>query len=162
MYLGSSAAVSKLQVLQRILHYGSRFNGPAAVRVFLHSNSDGKRVSIGDVSRAIREPANPELVPHGYLSHNLSQWELRHLRWLMQKDNMGQDVFLIGGPGPLRRRIALAYLELTRQETEYVTLTRDTTEADLKQRREIRDATSYYHDQAGVVCVLQVCHQLLP
>lgn len=67
-----------------------------------------------------------------------------------------------------RRRLALSYLELTRQEVEYVTLTRDTTEADLKQRREIRDATSYYHDQVmlghlcceGVVGLLTYFHSI--
>ena len=53
-----------------------------------------------------------------------------------------------------RRHLALSYLELTKQETEYVTLTRDTTEADLKQRREIKDNTSFYHDQAAVRAAL--------
>ena len=32
-----------------------------------------------------------------------------HLYWMMQKDNAAQDVFLIGQPGPLRRRLAVAY-----------------------------------------------------
>ena len=35
---------------------------------------------------------------------------MRHLRWIMQKDLLGQDVFLIGPPGPLRRSIAMMYL----------------------------------------------------
>ena len=35
---------------------------------------------------------------------------MRHLRWIMQKDSLGQDVFLIGPPGPLRRNIAMMYL----------------------------------------------------
>ena len=29
---------------------------------------------------------------------------------MMQKDLLGQDMFLIGSPGPMRRRIALMYL----------------------------------------------------
>lgn len=77
----------------------------------------------------------------------LPQSVLQHLRWLLQKDQLGQDVFLIGPPGPLRRFLALTYLQLTKREIEFVTLTRDTTDTDLKQRREIRGGTSFYHDQ---------------
>lgn len=33
-----------------------------------------------------------------------------HLRWILQKDLLGQDMFLIGPPGPLRRSIAMQYL----------------------------------------------------
>ncbi|XP_013928734.1 PREDICTED: von Willebrand factor A domain-containing protein 8-like [Thamnophis sirtalis] len=68
----------------------------------------------------------------------------------MQKDLLGQDVFLIGPPGPLRRSIAMQYLELTKREVEYMALSRDTTETDLKQRREIRAGTAYYIDQCAV------------
>ena len=45
----------------------------------------------------------------------------------------------------------MSYLDLTGQEVEYVTLTRDTTDSDLKQRREIRGGTSFYHDQVGLI-----------
>nr|XP_034959302.1 von Willebrand factor A domain-containing protein 8 isoform X1 [Zootoca vivipara] len=68
----------------------------------------------------------------------------------MQKDLLGQDIFLIGPPGPLRRSIAMQYLELTKREVEYIALSRDTTETDLKQRREIRAGTAYYIDQCAV------------
>lgn len=37
--------------------------------------------------------------------------------------------------------------EMTQRELEYVSLSRDTTEADLKQRREIQSGTAYYIDQ---------------
>lgn len=33
---------------------------------------------------------------------NLSQSTLRNLRWMMQKDSLGQDMFLLGRPGPNR------------------------------------------------------------
>lgn len=46
-----------------------------------------------------------------------------------------------------RRKVALQYLELTQREIEYVALSRDTTEADLKQRREIQHSTAKYFDQ---------------
>lgn len=41
----------------------------------------------------------------------------------------------------------MQFLELTQREVEYVALSRDTTEADLKQRREITDGTAKYFDQ---------------
>lgn len=78
---------------------------------------------------------------------DLPQSTLQHLRWLLQKDQLGQDVFLIGPPGPARRLLAMAFLQLTKREAEFVSLTRDTTEADLKQRREIKAGTSFYCDQ---------------
>ncbi|OBS78288.1 hypothetical protein A6R68_19324, partial [Neotoma lepida] len=39
--------------------------------------------------------------------------------------------------------------ELTKREVEYIALSRDTTETDLKQRREIRAGTAFYIDQAS-------------
>jgi hypothetical protein len=68
---------------------------------------------------------------------------------MMQKDALGQDMFLIGSPGPLRRHLAMMYLEMTRREAEYVALSRDTTETDLKQRREIQSGTAYHIDQVN-------------
>ncbi len=44
----------------------------------------------------------------------------------------------------------MQYLELTRRELEYVALSRDTTESDLKQRREIVGGTAHYIDQSAV------------
>ena len=41
---------------------------------------------------------------------SLPQTVVQHLRWIMQKDLLGQDVFLIGPPGPLRRSVAMQYL----------------------------------------------------
>ncbi|MGH0128533.1 UNVERIFIED_CONTAM: hypothetical protein FKN15_018942 [Acipenser sinensis] len=118
----------------------------------------GDTVKIGDISFKLKSPTNPELVPFNYLSEALPQTVAQHLRWIMQKDLLGQDVFLIGPPGPLRRSIAMQYLELTKREAEYVALSRDTTETDLKQRREIRAGTAFYIDQAtthGRILVLE-------
>lgn len=66
---------------------------------------------------------------------------------MLQKDNLGQDMFLIGPPGPEKFRIAHIYAQLVQQEIEYVALSRDTTESDLKQRREIRNGTAFFEDQ---------------
>ena len=76
------------------------------------------------------------------------------LRWIAQKDLLQQDIFLIGPPGPLRRRIALRYAELTNREVEYLAITRDVTESDIKQRREILDNKTVYIDQAAVRAAL--------
>ncbi|KAM8976160.1 von Willebrand factor A domain-containing protein 8 [Pelodytes ibericus] len=124
----------------------------AAVQVLLrsHSTSSGDTVNIGDVSYKLKTPRNPELVPQNYIPEPLCQAVVQHLRWIMQKDLLGQDIFLIGPPGPLRRSIAMQYLELTKREVEYIALSRDTTEADLKQRREIRAGTAFYIDQCAV------------
>lgn len=58
-------------------------------------------------------------------------------------------MFLLGYPGSLRRNLAMQYLELTQREVEYVALSRDTTESDLKQRREIKNKAAIYHDQVN-------------
>ncbi|XP_032258825.1 von Willebrand factor A domain-containing protein 8 isoform X3 [Phoca vitulina] len=110
----------------------------------------GDTVNIGDVSYKLKIPKSPELVPQNYISDSVAQSVIQHLRWIMQKDLLGQDVFLIGPPGPLRRSIAMQYLELTKREVEYIALSRDTTETDLKQRREIRGGTAFYVDQCAV------------
>ncbi|EDQ92903.1 uncharacterized protein MONBRDRAFT_14058 [Monosiga brevicollis MX1] len=75
---------------------------------------------------------------------------LRHLRWMLQKDILRQDMFLIGPPGAARRRLALAFCEALHREVEYVALTRDTTENDLKQRKELRGNAVVYEDQCAV------------
>ncbi|XP_063587792.1 von Willebrand factor A domain-containing protein 8-like [Penaeus indicus] len=148
--------LSRLHVLTRILAV-PRIQGNLTVNRFqpIRLISDASKVSIGDVSKEIHAPKNPELVPTGYIRGNVPQSVLKHLRWLIQKDKLGQDVFLIGPPGPLRRLLAMSYLELTQREIEFVTLTRDTTDTDLKQRREIKSGSSFYHDQSAVRAAIE-------
>ncbi|KAJ8349982.1 hypothetical protein SKAU_G00251120 [Synaphobranchus kaupii] len=123
--------------------------------VKLLNTSSGDTVKIGEVSFQLKAPRNPELVPISHMTGPMTQTVAQHLRWIMQKDLLGQDVFLIGPPGPLRRSIAMQYLELTKREVEYVALSRDTTETDLKQRREIRAGTAFYIDQCAVRAATQ-------
>ncbi|XP_072301028.1 von Willebrand factor A domain-containing protein 8 [Eucyclogobius newberryi] len=123
--------------------------------VKLINTSSGDTVTIGDISYKLKTPQNPELVPAKHISDLPPQTVMQHLRWIMQKDLLGQDMFLIGPPGPLRRSIAMQYLELTKREVEYVALSRDTTETDLKQRREIRSGTAFYIDQCAVRAATQ-------
>ena len=79
----------------------------------------------------------------------------QHLRWMMQKYQLKQDLFLvspccphqacfcsprirllipavlvmsqIGPPGPERRRLAMRFAEVLQLEVEYLAITRDTT-----------------------------------
>ncbi|XP_053253218.1 von Willebrand factor A domain-containing protein 8 isoform X2 [Podarcis raffonei] len=152
---GASAATRRVRLLLRQVA-ASGSGGAGSARTgrarLLHSTgkAEGDTVTIGDVSYKLKIPRNPELVPVNYISDSVAQSVIQHLRWIMQKDLLGQDVFLIGPPGPLRRSIAMQYLELTKREVEYIALSRDTTETDLKQRREIRAGTAYYIDQCAV------------
>jgi len=43
--------------------------------------------------------------------------------------------------------LALSFAELTHREVEYLCLTRDTTEADIKQRKEISNSSVIYANQ---------------
>ena len=122
------------------------------LQLFIRYKSDNAIVTIGNVSKEVKSPKSPEYVPRKYLlkAQEEDASTLKHLKWMLQKDILSQDIFLIGGPGTRRRKLALAFLELTERELEFIALSRDTTEADLKQRREIRSGTAYYHDQSAV------------
>ena len=50
----------------------------------------------------------------------------------------------------------MRFCQLTQREVEYLALSRDTTESDLKQRREIRNGTAFYEDQCAVAAAVQV------
>ena len=108
----------------------------------------GVRLPVSCTPPSVLVPAVPPV--RGVPPLVSSQPVLRALRWMMQKAILRQDMFLLGPPGPLLRHVVLRFCELFRRELEYVGLTRDTTEADLKQRREIRDGRVEYVDQAPV------------
>ncbi|CAB3227227.1 unnamed protein product [Arctia plantaginis] len=152
-----AVTVRRIDVLIRILGNRKVILSANPVRGFASED----KVTIGDVSKEIKNPKKVEYVPRKYLTiedaeiRSLSQSTLRNLRWMMQKDLLGQDMFLLGRPGPSRRKVALQYLELTQRELEYVALSRDTTEADLKQRREIQKSTAKYFDQSAVRAAIE-------
>jgi len=71
-------------------------------------------IRIGDVS--IKRQLNGRRVPRGWISTSgllegnrgvrseaPSQQVLQHLRWMMQKDLLGADMFLLGAPSPVKR-----------------------------------------------------------
>ncbi|CAE6937832.1 unnamed protein product [Symbiodinium sp. CCMP2456] len=72
-------------------------------------------------------------------------------------------MLLLGPPGSLRRQLALRFCELGGREAEVLTVTRDTTEADLKQRRELTrnggSSETFYADSAPVRAAL--CGRIL-
>lgn len=57
----------------------------------------------------------------------------RLIAWMRQKHELDQDIFLVGGGGPLRRWLAFAFCNAIKQDFEYIALTRDTTESGSKQ-----------------------------
>ncbi|KAF7279847.1 hypothetical protein GWI33_006655 [Rhynchophorus ferrugineus] len=137
----------RIQVLVKILNGGKSsglFGG--STRAYVTKEN----VAIGDIVKDIKDVKSPQNVPRLYYKDDLPQSTLHHLKWMMQKDVLGQDMFLIGPPGPRRRLLAMQYIELTHREHEYVALNRDTTESDLKQRREIVGGTAKYFDQSAV------------
>lgn len=86
------------QVLKNILK-----NGPERNDYFLtirrcsnQAKNGTEQVSIGDITVTVRPPRNVEVVPVKYLQDTPPQSVLHHLKWIMQKDGLKQDVFLIG------------------------------------------------------------------
>ena len=96
--------------------------------------------------------SKPEIIPFGFEGELLrSRWARNHIRWMRRKDMLGQDMYLLGVHGPMRRWLALVFCHRMSREMEYVALTQDTTESDLKQRREIvGGGSAAYADQAPV------------
>ena len=126
---------------------------------------DGGRaayIKVGSVVMRIHKPDAPHKVPLGFVQalqiHSSAAAEttsrqqqcLQTIKFVMQKLQLEQDVFLLGSPGVLRRRIALAICELLQLECEFVQLSADTTESSIKQRREIASGTSRFVDGAAV------------
>ena len=116
-------------------------------------------VRIGDVTTRVATPNIPHLVPSGYSSPfdvgaEASPPALNMLRWMAQKEALKQDVMLIGPPGGQLRRLALWWATTGQREVEYLALSSDTTEAELKQRREVIDGTVHYVDSLPVRAAL--------
>ncbi|KAJ3223480.1 von Willebrand factor A domain-containing protein 8 [Clydaea vesicula] len=109
---------------------------------FSSESEEKTLISIGDIKKYLKVASAPELIP--YLNNELFFAESQEVL------SLHQDVFLIGPPTNFKRRLVLKYAQLTNREVEYLTITKDTTDADLKQRREIVNNTSIYTDS---VCV---------
>ena len=126
-----------------------------------------KTLQLGHIKVEIKDAKHKALVPRISQSSSeeetfLNLYKLKRLdstvalevfQWMLKKDILKQDMLLLGRPDAtdFRRALAFRFCELTNREAEYVALSRDTVEGDLKQRREIVSyGTSEFQDQ-GVV-----------
>ena len=150
-------------VCRSITSSSSSPNGPTIIQ----SDDNRSRVRIGSVEIPIGKSSQSSfndafLIPSQYLSSTATSTSpsptlLKHLQWMMTKDCLQQDMMLIGPPGAgelFRRRLALAYAELTQKPVEHLIITADMTESDFKQRRELVQqdgaTTVQFVDQAPV------------
>ena len=55
-------------------------------------DSPNGHITIGDVTKPLKKPANPELVPSRYLpkDEEIPHNTLKHMKWIMQKDLLGK------------------------------------------------------------------------
>jgi len=80
---------------------------------------DKRVVQIGDVELTLHGHARPELVPVDFgMAEGEGQETLAHPKWMLQKFSLGQDMFLLSGPGPRARRLALHFCEVVGIEAE--------------------------------------------
>ena len=104
-------------------------------------------VSLGGIALPARAvPSSPHLVPwvgalNGTPPGLGSQSSLSTLRWLVMQLQLGQDSLILADPSARPRRLVHWLCALLGRECESVAITRDTTESDLKQRREMRGGT---------------------
>ena len=73
------------------------------------------------------------------------------IAWMAQKAALRQDMFLVADmPGGRARALAFEFCRRARRTCRYLALTRDTSEADLKQRREIANGALRFVDQPPI------------
>ena len=73
-----------------------------------------------------------------------------HLLWIAQKFLLKQDIFLLSSPSPFPLQLILSFLLLSNLPCEYISITKDNTDSDLKQRRDIVDGSAIYSNQVAV------------
>ena len=125
------------------------------------TQTEDRSISIGDVrvNAAPRGSGRTDLIPKlsPNESQHIPQCSMSHLRWMLQKDLVLQQDFLLLGPAALardRRHLLFLYAALVEREVEYIALSRDTSDADLKQRKEVSNHESVYVHQAPVRAAL--------
>ncbi|KAH8072318.1 ATPase [Aureococcus anophagefferens] len=118
------------------------------VRGPTRAEKEGERTCVAATPRWSRNRGAPRAKPW------LSPEVLEAFRWMMQKVELRQDMFLVSEPGPRARGLVAAFCDLLGRVAEFVALTRDTCESDLKQRREIRDGALVWANQAPVEAAL--------
>lgn len=125
------------------------------VHEILKTLSGERLIQINDTTSLAEKNGRPELIPNiGAFLNIESQQTLATIKWMIQKSYLNQDVYLIGDPGPYRRHLALLFCQLLGREVEYVRITKDITDSDLKQRKEIINKSVIYIDQPCVRAAL--------
>ena len=76
------------------------------------------------------------------------------MQWLCKKSALRQDAILLGSHPTYIRRLVMRYAELVEREVEVVSVSRDTTESDMKQRRELHAGSVLYVNQPVVEAAL--------
>ncbi|KAE8748568.1 hypothetical protein FOCC_FOCC004744, partial [Frankliniella occidentalis] len=126
----TAASSRRLTVVNRILNTPKPYMKRTSAGLETYRLASTKtQVTIGDVSKDVSEPKNPEYVPI-----NKGKGESTYFETFTMDAAEGS---------PWSRYV-------TGRELEFVALSRDTTEADLKQRREIQNGSSKYFDQSAV------------
>ncbi|KAH9931510.1 AAA domain-containing protein [Fomitopsis serialis] len=113
-------------------------------------------LTIGDITYDVPATAAPARLPHSEdaLLDLSDPVNLENVQFLLQKYLLGQDVFLVGQPGPYARRLVMTFCRLINSEYEHIALHRDIGETELKQGREIRvGGNLVYVDSAAVRAV---------
>ena len=99
----SSLVEGRLTVLRRILSVQNSNNPKTSCKLWTTAASNCKNkkasedspsghITIGDVTKPLKKPANPELVPSRYLpkDEEIPHDTLKHMKWIMQKDLLGK------------------------------------------------------------------------
>ena len=125
-------------------------------RRLLHSSATRTVVRVGDTHVRVNPPTALHLVPRVTVAPAASPApsDVAALRWMAQKESLRQDVLLLGPPGSRRRELALWWATVAKREVEYLALSSDTTDAELKQRREVSDGNVEYVDAPPVRAAL--------
>ena len=119
-------------------------------------------VRIGTVSTPLGPPPQrPSLVPRPSTlrstdanASNDHSSALATVQWLMKKSALKQDAILLGSHPAYMRSLVFRWAAELEREVECISITRDTTESDLKQRRELTGGSVLYVNQPVVEAAL--------
>ena len=126
------------------------FTSPAdAAPVFSANQVSGIPLHIPDNPDPLLLPQPPPLRGN-FLAARDAEAEAA-IHWMCQKAALRQDMFLVAdAPGGRARALAFEFCRRARRPCRYLALTRDTTESDLKQRREITGGALRFVDQPPI------------
>ncbi|CAG0920479.1 unnamed protein product [Notodromas monacha] len=152
--LGSGSVVNLMVIKKDSVTVLNKFNQPVSKGERSGTYRYKKGTTAVLSTNIIPIEVESSVVHHVGADTKLVPTAVDHLRWLAQKVALGQDIFLLGPPGPQKRQLATLLCSVLNREFEYVPISRDTTEADLKQRKEIQDGCTRFIDQSVIEAAL--------